>query len=319
MSVITLRTSRNAVHSPTFVPWLDDVTRRSGGRVRFVFEGDEVIDTNSDQLRLLREGIVDVRPFYPSYFPEEFPLSAVANLPFFYPSAEVAGAVCWELLNRYMVDEYREFAPLWLFVPGIFDLFSTSAPVRELDDLRRAKFSMAGFLPTEILRALGGYPVLGDSYSEMNSLMERGLLDGVASNWGQPVYAREWIKGVAKSATTNLRLYTAIIPVVMRRQVWDSLPPDIQTIFEQESGLERTVAAGAFMDREDRTALAEARADPPFELVELSAEERQKWVRAVEPVTQQWVAAIEAKGLPGAALVADAANLVRQYTASLTR
>ena len=51
------------------------------------------------------------------------------------------------------------------------------------------------------------------------------------------------------------------------------------------------------------------------EVYNLPAAERARWVAAIQPMLDQWVADKEAAGLPGEAVMADLLSLVEKYSA----
>jgi len=50
------------------------------------------------------------------------------------------------------------------------------------------------------------------------------------------------------------------------------------------------------------------------EIIDVSPEERARWVAACKPAYDKWVKAMEAKGLPGRAVLNDALMLVEKYS-----
>ena len=50
-------------------------------------------------------------------------------------------------------------------------------------------------------------------------------------------------------------------------------------------------------------------ADGGGEIIEITAQERRRWVDKVAPIDEAWAAGLEAKGLPGRALLKDARAL----------
>jgi hypothetical protein len=52
--------------------------------------------------------------------------------------------------------------------------------------------------------------------------------------------------------------------------------------------------------------------NPP--IYELPKGELERWTSAVQPVYDKWTAKMEAKGLPGKAILEDARRLVKKYS-----
>ncbi len=84
-----------------------------------------------------------------------------------------------------------------------------------------------------IVRALGGAPV-GTTMPETYDALRTGVVDGAMS----PQEALEgWKWGeIVKFTTQNFgSAYTATMFVVMNKNKWNSMPPDIQKIFTEVS------------------------------------------------------------------------------------
>jgi TRAP-type C4-dicarboxylate transport system substrate-binding protein len=83
--------------------------------------------------------------------------------------------------------------------------------------------------------------------------------------------------------------------IAMNLKVWNSMPPDIQTIIEQLSA-EANYRFKELMPTpaEDRALLKKL----GWEAYELSPEERARWHKVAQQVVEKWVAEREAKGLP---------------------
>jgi TRAP-type C4-dicarboxylate transport system substrate-binding protein len=83
--------------------------------------------------------------------------------------------------------------------------------------------------------------------------------------------------------------------IAMNLKVWNSMPPDIQTIIEQLS-IEAHYRFKELMQTpsESRALLKKL----GWEVYELSPEERARWHKVAEPIVDKWLAEREAKGLP---------------------
>jgi len=97
--------------------------------------------------------------------------------------------------------------------------------------------------------------------------------------------------------------YTTAMFVTMNLRVWKKLPADLQKVFTDVSK-EWVDKHGAAWDEADAEgkAFIENLGKP---IHPLSAEESARWVEAVKPVLDDYVAAARKKGLPGYTFVKD--------------
>ncbi len=97
--------------------------------------------------------------------------------------------------------------------------------------------------------------------------------------------------------------YTTAMFVVMNKQKWESLPADIQKIFDEVSS-EWIEKQGLAWDRSDNEGTEFVKSlNKTF--VTLSPEEEKAFADAVKPVLDSYTDAVEAKGLPGKAFLED--------------
>jgi TRAP-type C4-dicarboxylate transport system substrate-binding protein len=97
--------------------------------------------------------------------------------------------------------------------------------------------------------------------------------------------------------------------VVMNKQKWEKLPADIQKIFTEVSE-EWIRVQGETWDKADQEGLLFTRA-LGNEIIELSPEQNALWVKAVQPVLDEYAAEMKKKNLPGEQAVAELQNLIR--------
>ncbi|MBA7700402.1 hypothetical protein ES703_109116 [subsurface metagenome] len=100
----------------------------------------------------------------------------------------------------------------------------------------------------------------------------------------------------------------------MNWDTWNSLPPDIQKVLEEESVPFVMDTNDKFSGEDSTRALQETVDNFGLEVIEPSTEELARWVALQKPVQQDaWVAEMEAKGLPGEKLIEEANRLYAKY------
>ena len=141
---------------------------------------------------------------------------------------------------------------------------------------------------------------------DMYTALERKMVDGV-------LIGPRVLLGYRLNEVINYRTVThagsGLAMVVMNLNTWNSLPPDTQKIVDELSlsALQKFYTVQD-VDVQDAYASCEAKGIESFEL---SPEEVQRWGEAVESFAAEWVAEVDAKGLPGTEMV----NEIRQVLA----
>lgn len=91
--------------------------------------------------------------------------------------------------------------------------------------------------------------------------------------------------------------YASAFYVVMNKEKWNSLPPDVQKIIEQinDKWIEKQGKLWDEIDREG-TDFVKARGN---KVITLTAKEDARWIAAVKPVLDDYVKNCKARGVPG--------------------
>jgi TRAP-type C4-dicarboxylate transport system substrate-binding protein len=150
-------------------------------------------------------------------------------------------------------------------------------------------------LSAKVVGALGATPV-AMPMPERYDAIQKGVAEGVVA----PIEAlKGWKLGeVIKSTTENFgSAYSTGFFVVMNKDKWKSLPPDVQKIIEKvnEEWIEKTGKGWDEIDQEGK-AFTLSRGN---QIITLSKEEDAKWAKLVQPILSEYVANMKAKNLPG--------------------
>ena len=90
----------------------------------------------------------------------------------------------------------------------------------------------------------------------------------------------------------------------MNKAKWDALPDDVKKVMD---GLYRDQCewTGAYMDKHVKEALDWSVKEQNVEIIKLPPETLAKWNKLLVPITANWIKKVEAKGVPGKAIVED--------------
>jgi TRAP-type C4-dicarboxylate transport system substrate-binding protein len=164
-------------------------------------------------------------------------------------------------------------------------------PVRKLEDLKGLKIRGTA-RQGDILKALCAVPVpleMADLYESMR----RGVIDG---NYGGIQQTKGWRTAeVIKYVSAAWRLgsvYTFY--VIMNKDKWNYLPADIKQIFTDVAAeyREKYAVANNDIDIEGRDlCLAKG-----IEIISLTDAESKRWIKAVEPVVEDYRKDLTSKG-----------------------
>jgi len=175
-----------------------------------------------------------------------------------------------------------------------------------MEDLKGMK--IAGSAPeVPLMKALGAVPVVMPLPAFYES-MDKGVADGVSIPYGA---LGGWKLYEVTKYHTNVHFGTGPSWTAMNIDTWNSLPPDIQQIVTEVSNKIPVMFTAAVTGEANRT--INKIKELGQEIIELSPQERARWVATAEPIWNKWAADMEAKGLPGRAVLAEAIRIAEEY------
>ena len=300
---------RHPIQAGGFEPWAKAVEERTGGRIKITFYPAQTLCKAKDNYDAVVSGIADIAFASIAYTPGRFPLSEVLFLPFIGSvSAQDCTRIYQELFKKFpqMQDEYSEVKVLWLHTCAAAGLSSNKKPIRRLEDIQKMLVRAPGPLAATV-EELGATPV-SISAPDTYMAMEKGTVDAM-------FFPNESLKTlklyeVTKYHTIGAECMYAPFCVAMNLKVWNSLPPDIQRIIEEES-VKAAVLNAKNWDKGDKDAIEFVKAKG-HELIYLSPQEIERWRAKTQPLWDKWVADKEAKGLPGKEVLGETVRLMKE-------
>ncbi len=272
-----------------------EIEKRSGGKVKITYFPGGTLTPAAQTYDNVVKGIADIGESVFAYTRGKFPMIEVFDLPLGYKSGVQATNLVNAFYAKFQPKELGEVKVLYLHAhgPGILH---TKKPVKTMADLKGMKIRATG-LAAKIVQALGAAPV-GTTMPETYDALRTGVADGAMA----PVEALQgWKWGeVIKSTTQNFgSAYTASMFVIMNKAKWNSLPPDVQKVFEEVSK-EWAVKQGKVWDEIDKEGYAFTK-KRGNQVIALTPQEDAKWAKAVKPLLDEYVAAAKSKGADGGA------------------
>lgn len=295
------------IHGKLGQEYCDAIEKRTNGKVKMTYYPGGSLVAGSKTYGAVVDGVTDMGFSVLGYSRGVFPAMEAIDLPFGYKS----GTQATKIINAY----YEKFKPkelkkvkVMLFHAHGPGLIHSKTPVYKLEDLKGMKVRCYGF-SVKVIEALGGVPVaMGQSQAY------EALQKGVCNATLVPIEAlKGWKQAeVIKSTTETYSIgYTSGLYVFMNKDKWNSLPKDVQAVFEQVNK-EWIPKFGAAWDSSDDAGRAYT-LELGNKIIPLSEEESARWADAVKPVIGQWVKEATKKGLPAQEYVDFLQNAVQTY------
>lgn len=304
------------VHRHFLQPWAQKVATESQNRLRVqIFPSMQLGGAPPQLFDQARDGVVDIVWTLPGNTPGRFPRIEVFELPFVANQKGVPNAkAIQEFSETHLREEFREVHPIciWGHDGG---LIHARREVRTMEDLRGLKLRFPSRMNGEALRALGAAPI-GMPIPQVPEALSQGAIDGAVVPWEvvPSIRLQELVRNHTEIPGSPT-LYIATFVLAMNKAKYEGLPADLKRVLDANSGLVAAEMAGKVWDEQGPVveALVRRRGNT---VIELSAEEKARWMRTTQPVVDGWVAAMRDRGIDGAKLLEDAKALLAKHAAA---
>ncbi len=215
--------------------WVNKVEENAGGKVDIEIYGAQTLGKATDAWDMAVNDVADISWGFVATFPGQFPISEGASLPMMGVTSAVQGSRVMQKMyetNEDLQKEYEDVHVLFFHDhdPAYIGLAKEASSAEEMKGLQ---IRVVGDGQTSMIQALGATPV-AITTSEIYQSMEKGVIDGYAL--GLEGVVSFSLQDVTKYLL-NGRFYVGVFWMVMNKDVWDSLPDDVQAAFTEASGM----------------------------------------------------------------------------------
>ncbi|MBU1904489.1 MAG: TRAP transporter substrate-binding protein [Proteobacteria bacterium] len=286
--------------------WKKEVEKRTNGAIAVqTFPGGTLLDAKG-MLDGVIAGTADIGCLCMAYQPGRFLVTNATSLPLDLPSSKVGSLTLWNLYKKYKPEAFAKVKVLTMFTTAPANIMS-KVPIQNLDELKGVPLRASGGA-AQILKAWGANPV-GMPMPATPEALQKGVVKGLFSSL--EVMKDFKFAELCKYVTmTQVPVYA--FSVVMNMDKWNALPKDVQKVFD-DLGPEQSAWTGTYMDNHVKDAMAWSEKTQGVKTFQLSKEEKAKWDKLLEPMTDKWIKDAEAKGLPAKAIIKDIKDFARKY------
>lgn len=305
------------VPSQVFAPWAERLAEASDGRLNVeLYPSMQLGGAPGGLYDQAREGVVDISWMTLGWVPGRFPLVEVFDLPFIGASAQVTSRAAWRFYEEHLTEELGDVHVLAVHVHGPGVIHMNAPAIEAPSDLRGRSLRGPSRLVNRLIEQLGASAV-GMPAPQMPEALSRNVIDGTVIPWEvTSAFRVQELVDTHTEFAGGRGLYTTPFVLAMNREAYDDLPDDLRAILDEHSGLMLADWIGASMDAFDAPA-REIAVERGNAIVTIDGADLAAWQEAGARVRESWVAEMEAAGVDGAALIADAERLVAEEEAAL--
>ncbi|GAB3362234.1 MULTISPECIES: DctP family TRAP transporter solute-binding subunit [Giesbergeria] len=284
--------------------WANKVRERTQGRINIkLYPGVSLIQ--GDQTRefsALRQGVIDMAIGSTINWSPQVKQLNLFSLPFLMPDYAATDALTQGTVGKSLFQTLDKagVVPLAWGENGYREITNSKKPIKSPADLKGMKIRVVGsplFLDT--FTALGANPTQM-SWADAQPAMASGAVDGQENPLS--VYQAAKLHTVAQKYVTLWGYMNDPLVFVVNKDIWNSWTPEDREIVKQaaiDAGKEQIVIARKGLVEADKPLVKQLVANGAT-VTELTAAERDAFVKATRPVVDKW------KGQIGADLVAQA-------------
>ncbi len=298
-----------APYTNAFTPWAKEIEKRTNGRLKIKFYVSQTLVKTRDSYDAVKNGIADISWVGFTWTPGRFPLAGVMELPYLVKNTFAGAHVLTDLYKKFpeMRAEVKDVHLLHLWTTMPYELHTVKKPIYKLEDIKGMKLATQPGARA-VLEALGAIPVTMPT-PKIYQTVEKGVADGSALAWG--AYKAFKIVEVTKYHT-NVHLAALAYGTIMNMNTWNKLPKDIQKVITDVTNEMMPDKLCAAVSAEKEIGKQQT-LDRGQEIYEMPAKERARWVATGKPTYDKWVKDMEAKGLPGRAILDEAIRLMNAH------
>ncbi len=269
---------KHPMNAAVFTPFAEKLAEVSGGKMTVQqFPGGALNSVPPKQYAILLDGVADIVFTLPGYTGDVFPMTQVVGLPGVCDSASACTEALLNAKSTLEAEYDAKLLAIWANAPPV--LITKDKPVRTLEDLQGMKIRVTNKSDLPIVEALGASAV-AQPVNVINQNLTNGVIDAIAIG---PSAIRSFkLQEPANYITTWFPGSGSAFVLLMNNDVFNGLSDEEKGWVEAASDDSLARAGGAFYDRAAGGGLKLA-AEAGVEMIELSDEEKARWMAAVQP------------------------------------
>ena len=212
--------------------FIERVRDRTEGQVEFQISSfPELGLAGPDSLRLIEDRTMELAEIYSGYIGGDLPIIDVANLWGLYPDSETNFAVIdatREDVHRIIEEQSHGIVIMENYYESNY--YFSSRPLNTLADFEGLKTRSHSTVLSDLLSGMGADPQFM-AFADVYTGLERGVLDAAVS-CGTCGSGVRWYEVTDYMVGPIVAI--GVTWITMNKDVWDSIPPDLQAIIKEE-------------------------------------------------------------------------------------
>ena len=278
--------------------WMDEVTKRTNGRVTFTTYYNGTLLKGAESLPGCGRGMCDLTLCPDAYTAERHPLSMVQTLLFMTDKMDSYLRACYTLFTTepLLIQEFTQNNVHFLVeIPVSSNILGDREKINSIALLKNKRIR-AMAMTADALKILGATPV-GLSLGEVYDGLDKGVIDGYSLTDFTLASMFHLYEVAPYMHDTGMGQFGGMF-FVMNKKKWDKLPSDIREIMTEVA--KEAIDKHVILYQKIESQMVDNAHKGGAKVVILTDEEKARWRDTAGPkLWEKWVNDKKAKGLKG--------------------
>ncbi len=288
-------------------PWAKRVEEQSDGRIKVeIYPSMSLGGAPPELYSQARDGVADIVWTLPGYTPGVFPRTEVFELPTVHRGSAEATSLAIQDVFDMIAPDFEDVHPILIYAHAGQVLHMVDKPIHKVEDLAGLKLRIPSRTGAMLIEAWDAQPV-GMPVPELPQALSKGVVDGAMVPYEivLPLKIYE-LTNYSIEGPEGRRFGTSVFAYLMNKERYESLPDDLKTVIDANSGAAIAGEFGAVWDQVEKPG-KDATIASGSEMIVLDEEAMAGFDERSKLVEQRWLEDMAEKGIDGQALL-DAAK-----------
>ena len=283
------------IYKEIIIPFGQDLEKATNGQVKLTgYPSMQLGGKPPELFRQAVDGVADLVFTLPGYTSPAFPRVGIIELPGLKEDGFAATDMMWDLLDPYLLPEFKGTKVIALWGAEDAGLMSRTKAYRTMEDLKGLRVRAPSAAQAKQVEYMGAVPIAAP-ITQVYPGLERGTMDGAMVPFTTILDFR--LGEVAKGFTIAGPIFgRSVFLIAMNQKKYDGLSAGNRAAIDKLSGRELSrKATDVYIKRaEEAVASVKGKAD----VYELPKSEQERITKTLRPIIDEWIKESEEKGIP---------------------
>ncbi len=290
--------------------WSKAIQEATNGQIKITSYPSQTLLTSTETYDGVIQGIADIGMSCYAYNRGRFPIMEAFMTPGInFNNSKAASMAATEGITQLDPKELQDTKQLMTWGAGPGHLLMKN-PIKNKADLQGVEIGVTGGERAEAIKLLGATPVVM-AMSECYDAQSKGVIKGTLSTLSTMKGFR--LGEVTNSVTLTPFIYNQLFYMVMNKEKWDSLSPEIQDIIMDVTEKFHKEKVIGLLDIDNEESLKYYQDTKQLDVYELSKDETKEWIELIKPVINNQINMLNEKGFPGEQIIKTVQELAEKY------